>query len=163
MLIYSIPNEKYLANPTIGEIVEILNARVLYGHNQLDRHAHNIIVAAMQLRNFLKGIDHGTLVITPGDRADVIIACVASVSSVTMPAISGIMLTGGLRPEETICKVIEGLSNMVPIISVETDTFYSARMVDNIHAIISPQNTRKITRLLRYLKRMFQLPTLQKK
>ncbi len=163
MLIYSIPNEKYLGNPTIGEIVEILNARVLYGHDQLDRHAHNIIVAAMQLRNFLKGIDHGTLVIAPGDRGDVIIACLASVSSVTMPAISGILLTGGLRPEETICKLIEGLSNMVPIISVETDTFNSARMVDNIHAVISPTNTRKITRALELFEKNVSVTDLTEK
>ena len=163
MLIYSIPNEKYLGNPTIGEIVEILNARVLYGHDQLDRHAHNIIVAAMQLRNFLKGIDHGTLVITPGDRGDVIIACLASVSSVTMPAISGILLTGGLRPEETICKLIEGLSNMVPIVSVETDTFNSARMVDNIHAVISPTNTRKITRALELFEKNVSITDLTEK
>lgn len=162
-LIFSIPNEKYLGNPTIGEIVEILNARVLYGHDQLDRHAHNIIVAAMQLRNFLKGIDHGTLVITPGDRGDVIIACLASVSSVTMPAISGILLTGGLRPEETICKLIEGLSNMVPIVSVETDTFASARMVDNIHAVISPTNTRKITRALELFEKNVSISDLTEK
>ena len=162
-LIYTIPNEKYLGNPTIGEIVEILNARVLYGHDQLDRHAHNIIVAAMQLRNFLKGIDHGTLVITPGDRGDVIIACLASLSSVTMPAISGILLTGGLRPEETICKLIEGLSNMVPIISVETDTFNSARMADNIHAVISPTNTRKITRALELFEKNVSVSDLTEK
>ena len=163
MLIYSIPNEKYLGNPTIGEIVEILNARVLYGHDQLDRHAHSIIVAAMQLRNFLKGIKHGTFVITPGDRGDVIIACLASLSSVTMPAISGIMLTGGLRPEETICKLIEGLSNMVPIISVETDTFESARMADNIHAVIAPQNTRKITRALELFEKNVSVSDLTEK
>ncbi|MBN2418326.1 MAG: phosphate acetyltransferase [Deltaproteobacteria bacterium] len=162
-LIYTIPNEKYLGNPTIGEIVEILNARVLYGHDQLDRHAHNIIVAAMQLRNFLKGINYGTLVITPGDRGDVIIACLASVSSLTMPAISGILLTGGLRPEETICKLIEGLTNIVPIISVETDTFNSARMVDNIHAVISPANTRKITRALELFEKNVSIPDLTEK
>lgn len=162
-LIFSIPEEKYLGNPTIGEIVEILNARVLYGHDQLDRHAHNIIVAAMQLRNFLKGINHGTLIITPGDRADVIVACLASVTSVTMPTISGIMLTGGLRPEETICKLIEGMTNMVPIISVETDTFNSARIVDNIHAVISPTNTRKINRALEIFEKNVSVEALAEK
>jgi phosphate acetyltransferase len=147
-LIYTIPNEKYLGNPTIGEIVEILGARVLYGQDQLERHAHNVLVAAMQLRNFLARVEHGAFIITPGDRADVIAACLSSLSSMSMPSISGIMLTGGLRPEEPICKLIEGYTNIFPIISVETDTFDSARIVDNIHAIISPTNTRKINRAL---------------
>ncbi|MFC1866831.1 phosphate acetyltransferase [Thermodesulfobacteriota bacterium] len=146
--IYTLPEEKYLGDPTVAEIVEILNAKVLYGEKQLTRHVHAVLVAAMQLRNFLKRLTHGALIITPGDRADVIVACLSSVSSMSMPTISGIMLTGGLEPEDSICQLIEGSSNLVPIISVESDTFSSARIVDNVHAIISPTNTRKITKAL---------------
>ena len=147
-LVYTIPNEKSLGNPTVGEIAKILNAKVLYGAEQLNRHVHSFTVAAMQLRNFLTRIRHGTLIITPGDRADVIVACLSSVSSMSMPNISGIMLTGGLTPEEPVRKLIEGFSNMVPILSVEDDTFPSARLVDNVHAVISPDNKRKITQAL---------------
>jgi len=147
-LIYSIPDEKSLGSPTMGEIVEILNAEVLYGEEQLNRHVHSFTVAAMQLRNFLKRIKYGTLIITSGDRADVIVACLSAVSSMSMPNVSGIMLTGGLKPEETVCKLIEGFSDIVPIISVESDTFPSARIVDNVHAVVSPENTRKITKAL---------------
>ncbi len=147
-LVYAIPNEESLGNPTVGEIAKILNAKVLYGADQLNRHVHSFTVAAMQLRNFLTRIRHGTLIITPGDRADVIVACLSSVSSMSMPAISGIMLTGGLEPEEPIRKLIEGFSNMVPILSVKHDTFPSARLVDNVHAVISPDNNRKITQAL---------------
>ena len=147
-LVYTISDDHSLGNPTVGEIVEILNAEVLYGKEQLNRHVHSFTVAAMQLRNFLKRIKDGALIITPGDRADVIVACLAAVSSMSMPNISGIMLTGGLKPEESVSKLIEGFSDMVPIISVEDDTFPSARTVDNVHAIISPDNTRKITKAL---------------
>ncbi|MBW1887989.1 MAG: phosphate acetyltransferase [Deltaproteobacteria bacterium] len=147
-LVYTIPDDHSLGNPTVGEIVEILNAEVLYGREQLNRHVHSFTVAAMHLRNFLKRIKHGTLIITPGDRADVIVACLAAVSSMSMPNISGIMLTGGLKPEEPVSQLIEGFSGIVPIISVEDDTFPTARMVDNVHAIISPENTRKITKTL---------------
>ncbi|RLA94874.1 MAG: phosphate acetyltransferase [Deltaproteobacteria bacterium] len=147
-LVYTIPEEKFLGNPTVGEIAKILNAQILYGKDQLNRHVHSFTVAAMQLRNFLKRIEHGTLIITPGDRADVIVACLSAVSSMSMPNISGIMLTGGLIPEEPVQKLIEGFTNMVPILSVKEDTFPTARIVDNVHAVISPENTQKITRAL---------------
>lgn len=147
-LIYAVSNEKSLGDPTVGEIAEILNARVLYGKDQMNRHVHSFTVAAMQLRNFLKRIEHGTLVITPGDRADVIVACLSAVSSLSMPNISGIMLTGSLKPEDIVCKLIEGFTDLVPIFSVEYDTFPAARIVDNVHAIVSPDNTRKITKAL---------------
>ena len=147
-LIYTIPNEPTLGNPTLGEIARLLNARVLYGENHLDQHVYSFTVAAMQLRHFLERIKHGTLIITPGDRADVIIASLATVSSVVMPKIAGIMLTGGLLPEESVCKLIEGFSHALPILSVEQDTFPAARIADNAYARISPEDTRKIMRAL---------------
>jgi len=147
-LIYALPNEKSLGNPTVGEIAKILDAEVLYGEDQLNRHVYSFTVAAMQLRNFLKRIEHGTLIIAPGDRSDVIIASLSSVSSMSMPNISGIMLTGGLKPEESVCRLIEGFSSMVPILSVKGDTFPSAILVDKVHAGISPDNERKITKAL---------------
>ena len=162
-LIYSVPNEKTLGDPTVGEIVNILNAKVLYGEDQLNRHVHSFIVAAMQLRNFLKHIKHGSLIITPGDRADVIVACLSAISSMSMPNISGIMLTGGLVPEGAISKLIEGFSEKIPIISVKSDTFTSARIVDNVHAVIAPENTRKITKTLEVFEKNIDIEVLGEK
>ncbi|SPD72168.1 Phosphate acetyltransferase [uncultured Desulfobacterium sp.] len=147
-LIYAVPNEKTLGNPTVGEIARLLDAEVLYGGDQLNRHVYSFTVAAMQLSNFLKRIEDRTLIIVPGDRSDVIVACLSSVSSMTMPKIAGIMLTGGLKPDESVCKLIDGFSAMVPILSVKSDTFPSAIMVNKVHAGISPDNERKITRAL---------------
>jgi phosphate acetyltransferase len=48
---------------------------------------HNFTVAAMQLRNFLTRIDQGSLIITPGDRADVIMACLDIINTVAITAI----------------------------------------------------------------------------
>ncbi len=147
-LIYAMPDDKSLGNPTMGEIARILGADILYGKDQLNRHVYSFTVAAMQLRNFLKRIEHGMLVITPGDRSDVIVACLSAVSSMSMPNIAGILLTGGLKPEESVCRLIEGFSSMVPILSVAGDTFPSAILVSNVHAGFSPDNERKITRAL---------------
>jgi phosphate acetyltransferase len=98
-LIYAIPEDESLGKPTVGEIAKIIGAEVLYGEDQLNRHVHNFTVAAMQLHNFLTRIERGSLIITPGDRADIIVACLAIVSSTSMENISGILLTGGLKPE----------------------------------------------------------------
>jgi len=162
-LIYKIPEEKTLGNPTVGEIAKLTDARVLYGKEQLNRHVYSFTVAAMQLQNFLKRIEHGTLIVTPGDRSDVIVACLAAVSSMSMPNISGIMLTGGLMPEEPIRKLIEGFTNIVPILSVNTDTFHTARIVDNVHAIIEPDNNRKITRALEIFEKSVSIKELGEK
>lgn len=148
-LIYAIPNEPTLGNPTVKEIADILDAEILYGKDKLNRHVYGFTVAAMQLHNFLNRIKHGVLVIVPGDRSDVIVACLSAVSSMSMPNISGIMLTGGLKPEKSVCKLIEGFASIVPILSVKGDTFTSAIQVGNVHAGFSPNNDRKIIRALK--------------
>jgi phosphate acetyltransferase len=147
-LVYSIPENESLGSPTVGEIAQIIGAEVLYGQEQLNRHVHNFSVAAMQLHNFLTRIERGSLIITPGDRADIIVACLAIVSSASMENISGILLTGGLKPQKSIWGLIKGFPRMVPILSVKENTFPTATMVNKIHATISPDNPRKITQAI---------------
>jgi len=160
---YVIPNNENLGNPSVGEVARLLNAEILYGEENLTRHVRGFTIAAMQLRNLLARIEYGALVITPGDRSDVILACLAAVESATMPNISGIMLTGGLVPEEPIQKVIEGFYNTIPIIAVNENTFQAAIRVENIHATITPDNTRKITQALAVFERHIDMDALSDK
>jgi len=162
-LVYTIPEEEALGKPTVGEIAEILGAEVLYGEEQLNRHVYGFEVAAMQLQNFLTRIDRGSLIITPGDRADIIVACLAVVSSTSMENIAGILLTGGLKPEEPIWNLIRGFPQMIPILSVGYNTFPTAAIVDKIHADISPDDERKITRALALFEKSINIEELAEK
>jgi phosphate acetyltransferase len=147
-LIYTMPNEAFLGKPTVREIADFLEAEVLFGEDQLHRHVHGITVAAMQLRHFLTRLSSGSLVITPGDRADVIISCLAAMASKSIENISGILLSGDLKPEEPIRRLIEGFPISVPILSYKEDTFPTTTKIDRIHAKIAPHDEQKITRAL---------------
>ena len=162
-LVYTIPDDESLGNPSVGEIARLVNAEILYGEENLTRHVRSFTIAAMQLRNLLERIENGTLIITPGDRSDVILACLAAAHSHTMPNISGIMLTGGLVPERGIQKVIEGFDNIIPIIAVNENTFQTAIRVDNIHAVITPDNSRKITQALAIFEKHVNMYELEEK
>jgi phosphate acetyltransferase len=147
-MVFVIPEDPDLGRPTVGEVGRALGAEVLYGEDQLNRHVRDFTVAAMELRNFLTRFEEGDLVITPGDRADVIVACLAAASSSSMKNVSGILLTGGLKPEDPVRKLIEGFPRMVPLLSVPENTFPAARAVDAVHARIAPDDERDITRAL---------------
>jgi phosphate acetyltransferase len=162
-LVFAIPDQANLGNPTVGEIAEALDAEVLYGEKCLNRHAHSFTVAAMHLQNFLVRIGHGSLIITPGDRADVIVTCLAALSSSSAENISGILLTGGLKPEKVIWDLIKGFPVTVPILSVEHDTFTTATHVNRIHAIIEPHDERKITRALALFEKNVDVERLSEK
>ncbi|WP_242202688.1 phosphate acetyltransferase [Aestuariivivens insulae] len=139
-----IPKIKSLANPTIKEIVKTLNGDVLFGKDLINTQSENFSVGAMQLRNYLTHLKENALVITPGDRADVILGALQANISKNYPKIAGIVLTGGLIPEPPILKLIEGLSSIVPIISVKGGTFAVTNEIGKIKSRIYAENIDKI-------------------
>ena len=139
-----IPMIRSLNNPTIKEIVDELEATILIGEDQLDNQVENSAVGAMQLRNFLQHLKANCLVITPGDRADVILSSLQASISDNYPKISGILLTGGLLPEEPIMKLIKGLREIVPILASEKGTFEVANKIGAIRSHIYPTNDQRI-------------------
>jgi phosphate acetyltransferase len=139
-----IPKIEALAYPSLKEIVEELNAKVLFGEAYLNNQAGYFSVGAMQLRNYLTHLKESSLVITPGDRADIILGALQANLSANYPAISGIVLTGGLIPEESILKLIEGLSDVVPIISVQEGTYSITNRIGDIKPRVYAENSEKI-------------------
>ncbi|MGD2036960.1 MAG: phosphate acetyltransferase [Desulfobacterales bacterium] len=149
--IYILPEEPSLGKPTVGEIARTLNAQILLGDAKgLNREVHDFKVAAMNLPHFLDHINDGDLIITPGDRGDVILASLATTLSETSPNIAGLLLTGGLLPEDPIQRLIQGLEKYspIPVISVGTDTYTTAMNASAVRSALTPENDRKIATAL---------------
>ncbi len=144
VVVGAIPLNPELANPSIKEIVETLDAKVLFGEAFINNQAGNYSVGAMQLHNYLLHLKENALVITPGDRADIILGALQANISDNYPNVSGIVLTAGLIPEKSIIKLIEGLSHVVPIISVKGGTFSVTNSLGSIKSKIYAENTEKI-------------------
>lgn len=141
---YAIPLITCLNNPTIQEIVDELDAKVLFGKKHLNQQVGSFVVGAMQLRHFIKYLKENSLVITPGDRADVVLSALQANISSNYPKISGIVLTGGLKPEKAILNLIKGLSDIVPIISVDKGTYEIANEIGAIRSHIYANNKQRI-------------------
>jgi len=147
---YVLPELIILGNPTVGEIAIALGAERLGGHEEsFNREVRNFKVAAMELPHYLEHIEEGSLIIVPGDRADIIIGSLLADVSNTYPNISGIILTGGLTPLPPVKRLIEGLGDLpVPVVTVHTDTYTTALNVSSIEGVLSPDNARKIAAAL---------------
>ncbi|ETN95364.1 phosphate acetyltransferase [Zhouia amylolytica] len=142
--VFTIPMQEMLANPTMKEIVEELDGEVLFGGDLLDNQTGSFGVGAMQLRNYLNHLKENSLVITPGDRADIILGALQANISANYPRVSGIILTGGITPEDTILRLIDGVSQVVPIISVKGGTFQVTNQIGNIKSNIYADSIPKI-------------------
>lgn len=144
--IYFLPEVSELDTPTVAEIKKNLGCMQIFGEEKdLRRVVKQSKIAAMKLENFLEYIQEGDLIITPGDRSDIIAGCLGTVFSKNYPNISGILLTGGILPHKSINKLFAGISDFsVPILSVDADTYTAAMQVANVPATITPQSVRKI-------------------
>lgn len=158
-----IPIIPSLNNPTIKEIAQAIGANVLFGNEYLNNQSASFKVGAMQLRNYLNYLDENCLIITPGDRADIILGALQANVSSNYPTISGIMLTGGIIPEEPIIKLIEGLSNIVPILSVEGGTFEVANKIGAVRSHMYADNKQKIITSLNIFDKYIEVDKLNEK
>jgi len=133
-----------LKSPTIKEINKQLNGKVLFGDDLLSNQVDHFVIGAMQVPNFLNYLEENVLIITPGDRGDIIIGALQANMSASYPKVAGIVLTVGYIPEKPILKLIEGLQTIVPIIAVKAGTFETSNVVGAIRSKITSDNTRKI-------------------
>jgi len=163
--VYTLKEEPALAFPSVRAIAHALNARFLIGKGRtLNREVRLYKVAAMQLRHVLEHMQDGVLIITPGDRADVILGSMMTLFSDKAPNIAGLILTGGLEPEPQVQKLIEGLKTpCFPIMSVDTDTYTTAMNISTVHPIISAENERKIALTLGLFESRVDLAELEKR
>jgi len=144
--LYFLPEVPELDTPTVAEIKKALGCVHIYGEEKdLRRVVKQSKIAAMKLDNFLEYIEDGDLVITSGDRSDIIVGCLSTAFSNNYPNISGILLTAGMMPHKSINKLIAGFKDLsVPILSVDNGTFDTAVNVAKVPATITPQSVRKI-------------------
>jgi phosphate acetyltransferase len=149
--VYILPEEPLLSKPTVGEIAADLECSILQGDTDvLNREVHDIKIAAMNLPHFLDYVTDGTLIMTPGDRSDVILGSLATTVSETYPNISGLLLTGGLTLDVQVQRLIEGFrkASPLPILSVATDTYTTAINASGVRSRLTPENDRKIAAAL---------------
>ncbi len=165
---YVLPNDELLGKPTVGEMVEALTGKCIQCDPAgLSREVQHIVVAAMQLRNFLERIQEGSLIIAPGDRADIILGTLATTFSKTYPNIAGIVLTGGLNPEPPVQRLIDGMRATpntripVPVFRVDTDTYPTVMQAQTVRSALTPDNTRKIASALGLFDAHVNVPELE--
>ncbi len=141
-----IPDLPYLGCPKIDQVVSMLRAEVLSGEDCLGNVVTKTIIAAMEPRHFLLHLDTDrTLVITPGDRDDILMAVACAQMSSKRRAVSGVVLTGGLRPDPEVMSLIDDLhAPRFPILAVEPDTFTTASRVQSIDTRLRVQDEDKI-------------------
>lgn len=129
-----IPYRDELTHPRVKELVTELGAEVLEQGDWDRRRIRKIVLCASWVRHAHKAFDHGALIITPGDRDDIVLA--ASLASLRGTQLAGLLLTGGRRPDPGVLGLCrQAFDAGLPLLSVASDSFTTATRVHDM----SPQ------------------------
>jgi len=137
-----VPHHRILSCPTMEIIAEELKAEALNQSKELNNLVEDVVVGAMGAHNAMKFFKPGVLVITPGDREDIILAAATTLSGPKCETLAGIVLTGDLRPGESILKVIRDMP--FPVFLAKDDIYEVASRVHDLTVKTKPDDTEKI-------------------
>ncbi|GAA2506860.1 phosphate acetyltransferase [Streptomyces gobitricini] len=140
---YVLPDEPALSAPTVAQITQALGAEVVLGDDSgLARDALDFVFGGALLPNFLNALTPGCLVVTPGDRADLVVGALAAHSAGT-PPIAGVLLTLNERPSREILTLAGRLAPGTPVISVSGNSFPTAAELFSLEGKMNAATPRK--------------------
>jgi BioD-like phosphotransacetylase family protein len=148
-LIGCIPFSELLANPSLELIVTHLQGELLAGEATAGAVIGSVAIGAMRADHAVPYLRDRTLVITPGDRddlVDVTLEAFRSGQERGHPLVTGLVLTGGFRPPAPVLEQLReaGLFTYV----VDTDTYRTAQDVHDILVKTHPTDTDKIATII---------------
>ncbi len=138
-----IPHQRILSSPTVELIREELKAELLNDPPNLRALIEDVVVGAMGAQNAVNYFRPGALLITPGDREDIVLAACTSLDSHPDDRMVGIVLTGNLRPGPEVLKLIRAMP--IPILYAAQDSYEVAAKVHDLTVKTRPSDAEKIS------------------
>jgi phosphate acetyltransferase len=142
-----VPSRSDLAAPRVKDLAEALGAKVLRAGDQDRRRISSVALCAMAVPGSIKVFRPGTLVITPGDRSDIVVA--ASLAVLNGTPLAGLLLTGGVEPEPHVFAMCESaLKAGLPVLAVNEGSYAAANAVAAMNLQIPVDDEVRVERVM---------------
>ncbi|HAZ11102.1 MAG: hypothetical protein A2047_04425 [Omnitrophica bacterium GWA2_41_15] len=149
-----IPYTPSLSVPTIQHIIEETDIKLISKKIGIQNKVKKVLIGAMSPHDALDYIEDGSLLITPGDREDLIMTALSMHllgKQHKQNSISGIILTGGIMPHPKIMSLIESAS--IPVLFSREHTYITASKIHDLAIKIRPEDKEKALIVKRLIKR----------
>ena len=139
-----IPYTQSLSMPFIHNILNETDIKLISKKTGMRNKVQKILVGAMKPHDALNYIENGSLLITPGDREDLLMTLL-SAHLLKKPkksiSLAGIILTGGIVPDKKIMTLIENAK--IPVMMSQKHTYATAAEVHDLAVKIGPEDKDK--------------------
>jgi len=152
--VYAIPEEPLLVAPTVAELCVAVQGTLVHGDESLlSREVMDVMVAGMTAEHVLERLSEGAIVITPGDRSDVVLAVASAHAAEGFPTLAAMILNGGMPLHREIARLVTGVGLRLPIIATDLGTFATASAVANTRGRVTAASERKIDTAIELMER----------
>ena len=142
-LLGCIPIEDQLMSPNLSQIVDEVGGRWLNGEQQgKTERINKVIIGAMAPKGLVDYLQRGTLIITPGDREDIILSSIAAEGVAGKRIISGIILTRNVLPHPKLMEMIA--KTRIPVVICSDESYTMASKVNKMTVKTQPTDQDKI-------------------
>lgn len=142
-----IPFVPILSTPTMGEILRAIEGRLISGEKRLGVQAGRYVIGAMPPSTAFDYFKKRYLLITPGNREDIILAAISHslADDKTEALLTGIIITGKIMPHQNILNLIKKTG--FPLIAVDDDTYTTTSKITNLNFKIKPEDRTKVLKI----------------
>jgi hypothetical protein len=158
-----VPAEPLLANATLGQVCRTVNGSFLNGKTETRRRVKKVVIGAMNSTHVMDYFDPGTLVVTPGDREDIILSALSTggLTEKDGRVIAGLVLSGDLFPHQNLLELIK--SSHLPVIASPFDSYTVASSIHSMTVKTLPGDDEKIDRIQTLIERHIEIDRLLEK
>lgn len=149
-LLGTIPWEMDLIAPRVIDISNYLDATVINAGDIEHRRIRSISFCARSAENLMSHLQPSRLIVTPGDRTDIILAtCLSALNGTKLAAL---LLTNGYQPNEQVMQLCDqALQAGLPVLSVPWDTWQTSRHLMNFNPEIPEDDEQRQERVKQYV------------
>lgn len=143
--VWTVPEEPFLTAPTMRQMMNAVGGKLIHGDSDLlGREVLDVQVGAMTFEHLLDKLVDGAVVITPGDRVEVLLGLLAVQSAKSFPSLAGVILNGGFLPPASVGRLVGDLAPSVPIILTDLGSYSSASAAGNVRGRLTKDSQRKV-------------------
>lgn len=146
-LIGIVPYSTDLLAPRTLDVAKLINAIPVFEGDMENRRVHNIELCARSVPNMLYVLKTGNLLVTPGDRSEIILA--TAMAAINGVQIAGLILTGDVEPDERVIKLCrKAWSTGLPVFRVNLTSFKTAKALSEMNSEIPLDDGERINKAM---------------
>ncbi|MAA70845.1 MAG: phosphate acetyltransferase [Bermanella sp.] len=144
-----IPWDASLIAPRTLDIARYLQASIINDKGLESARVKRISLCARTVKNMVSDLQPGTLVVTPGDRDDILLASAMAANN-GVP-LAGLLLTSDISPDDQVMNLVKPSLNQLPIMSVKTDTFQTASQLFSMSEGVKADDTERVESIMNHM------------